>query len=56
MNAELRRAPDRTRSAIVTIIFSVFALALGDAIIKGVSASFTLCRRRTYSRRDTQIS
>jgi drug/metabolite transporter (DMT)-like permease len=42
MNAETRRAPDRTRSAVVTIIFAVFALALGDAIIKGVSASFTL--------------
>lgn len=34
--------PDRTRSAVVTIIITVFALALGDAIIKGVSASFTL--------------
>ena len=42
MIAETRSAPDRTRSAVVTIIFTVFALALGDAIIKGVSASFTL--------------
>ena len=33
---------DRTRAAIVTIVFTVFALALGDAIIKGASASFTL--------------
>ena len=42
ITAETRLAPDRTRSAVVTIIFTVFALALGDAIIKGVSASFTL--------------
>jgi len=31
-----------THSAVITIIFTVFALALGDAIIKGVSANFTL--------------
>ena len=42
MGVEIKQEPDRTRSAVVTIIFTVFALALGDAIIKGVSASFTL--------------
>lgn len=42
MTAETKHEADRIRSAIVTIIFTVFALALGDAIIKGVSASFTL--------------
>jgi drug/metabolite transporter (DMT)-like permease len=42
MAVEIKQEPDRTRSAVVTIIFTVFALALGDAIIKGVSASFTL--------------
>ena len=42
MTAETEHAPDRTRSAVITIIFTVFALALGDAIIKAVSAGFTL--------------
>jgi drug/metabolite transporter (DMT)-like permease len=42
MTTEKNPVPDRTRSAVVTIIFTVFALALGDAVIKGVSASFTL--------------
>jgi hypothetical protein len=42
MTTEINPVIDRTRSAIVTIIFTVFALALGDAVIKGVSASFTL--------------
>lgn len=32
----------RNRSALVTIIFTVFALALGDAVIKGGNASFSL--------------
>ncbi|MBM9616884.1 DMT family transporter [Desulfobulbus rhabdoformis] len=38
----MKHAPDRTRSAVITIIFTVFLLALGDAIIKGISANFTL--------------
>lgn len=42
MNTETRQAPDRTRSAVVVIIFTVLALAFGDAIIKGASANFTL--------------
>ncbi len=33
---------EKSRSAVITIIFTVFALALGDAIIKGMSTSFTL--------------
>ncbi len=33
---------DKTRSAVLTIIFTVFALALGDAIIKWISSSFTI--------------
>jgi hypothetical protein len=37
MAVEIKQEPDRTRSAVVTIIFTVFALALGDAIIKGVT-------------------
>ena len=38
----LDTSQDRTRSAVVVIIFTVFALALGDALIKGISSSFTL--------------
>ncbi len=33
---------NRSRSAIVVIVVTVFALALGDAVIKGMSASLTL--------------
>jgi len=33
---------DESRFAVITIVFTVFALALGDAIIKGVSTNFTL--------------
>jgi len=33
---------NHSRSAIVVIVFTVFALALGDAVIKGMSASLTL--------------
>jgi drug/metabolite transporter (DMT)-like permease len=33
---------DRTRLAVITVIVTVFALALGDAVIKNISASFTL--------------
>ncbi len=42
MTTETNPVPDRTRSAVVSIIFTVFALALGDAVIKQISASFTL--------------
>lgn len=35
-------SPDNARIAVVVIVFTVFALALGDALIKGVSANFTL--------------
>jgi len=33
---------DHSQRAIYTILFTVFALALGDAIIKQLSTSFTL--------------
>jgi drug/metabolite transporter (DMT)-like permease len=33
---------DRTRLAVIVVVITVFALALGDAIIKNISASFTL--------------
>ena len=33
---------DKTYQAIVVVIFTVFALALGDAIIKGMSSAFSL--------------
>ena len=35
-------SPDNTRLAVVVIVFTGFALALGDALIKGVSTNFTL--------------
>ncbi|MFT5503795.1 MAG: drug/metabolite transporter (DMT)-like permease [Gammaproteobacteria bacterium] len=33
---------DRTRLAVITIIITVFALALGDAVIKYIRANFIL--------------
>lgn len=42
MTTETKCTLDRTRSALLTITFTVFALALGDAIIKGGNASFSL--------------
>jgi drug/metabolite transporter (DMT)-like permease len=42
MLTETKHTPGSTRSAVITILFTVFALALGDAIIKGVITSFTL--------------
>ena len=42
MLPEVKHTPDKVRSAISTIIFTVFALAFGDAIIKEVSGGFTL--------------
>lgn len=42
MTTRIKQMPDKTRSAVLTIIFTVFMLALGDAAIKGLSADFTL--------------
>lgn len=51
MTAQTKQTPDKIRSAVLTIIFTVFMLALGDAIIKGLSTGFTLwqvfCLRST---------
>ncbi len=35
-------SPDNTRLAVFVNVFAVFALSLGDALVKGVSANFTL--------------
>ena len=47
MAVEIKQEPDRTRSAVVTIIFTVFALALGDAIIEVTEPPHTGCKKFT---------
>lgn len=42
MKASNPGLPDNTRLAVFVIVVTVFALALGDAVIKGLSADFTL--------------
>ena len=42
MNMPANAALNKTPSAIATIMFTVFMLGFGDAIIKGLSPDFTL--------------
>ena len=42
MNQTVRQFGDNIPLAIGAILFMVFTLALGDALIKGISADFTL--------------
>lgn len=42
MTTEPQQSSDQSQRAIYTVLFTVFALALGDAVIKELSTSFTL--------------